>query len=202
MAEERNYQADRNITRPRRVPEGEPQSVPSPDETSQFDASRSIIRARRGAVDEEGPVFVPQEKEKPKKKQRVSILMGIALTFIAVLFDVSELVLDLIGTAGYGVFVVIGWVKDITAFFFFPIIFMILKIPPWKGRAAKKKMLALLSAGAIAAVPWVGALSPETTVGVAATVYLTWLEDMEDSKRESLKKNYLRAKRIAGRFNR
>ena len=202
MAEQRNYQADRNITRPRRAPESASQSVESVEESGQFDSSRSIVRQRRTAVSEEGTMSMPQEKQRPKKKQRVSILMGIALTFIAVLFDVSEFVLDFIGTWGAGIFVLIGWIKDLIAFFFFPLTFWVLKMPPWKGRAARKKMVTLVTAWIISIVPWLGAVMPETTISVMVTLFFTWQEDLEDSKKESLKKNYLRAKRIAGRFNR
>lgn len=128
--------------------------------------------------------------------------MGIALTFIAVLFDVSEFALDFIGTWGAGIFVLIGWAKDVVAFFFFPLTFWVLKIPPWKGRAARKKMVTLGSAWVVSLIPWLGAVMPETIISVVVTLYLTWKEDMLDSKKNSLKRKYLRAKRIVGRLNR
>jgi hypothetical protein len=128
--------------------------------------------------------------------------MGMGLTFLAVLFDVSEFALDFIGTWGAGIFVLVGWIKDIFVFFFFPLAFWMLGIPPWKGRAAKKKMVTLGVAWVASLVPWFGAVMPETTVAVATTVYLTWLEDLEDYKKESLKKSYLRARRITSRLDR
>lgn len=134
-------------------------------------------------------------------KYRIGSVATLMLLFIAGFFDVLEVALDAIGTAGFGVGVVIGYLKDAISFVFFPFIFFVLRAPFWKGKKAKKKMIAMVTGFLISIVPWLGAIMPETLISVAVTTYLTRSEDKSRAKNAvgDLGKNIVRAKRIMKR---
>lgn len=119
-------------------------------------------------------------------KYRIGLVMSIVLVGSAMNFDFFELILDLVGTKGGFVLVIIGYLKDFASLIFFPTIFFILGAPFWKGKKAKKKMIAMVTAFLISAIPWIGAVMPETTVAVATTIHLTRKEDREKAKEKGL----------------
>lgn len=131
----------------------------------------------------------------PKNKPRIGIVVSIILLYIASMFDAAELALDLAGTALGGVGVVIGYIKDTLSFLFFPTIFWLLGVPFWKGRKAKKKMVAMITGFLISLIPWVGAFLPETFISVLVTILLTRSEDKGIDAEKSLNQNIVRARR-------
>lgn len=146
-----------------------------------------------------------QMNSEQNRKLRIGNMMAIILLLIAAFFDLTEFALDLAGTflAGFGV--VIGYVKDVTSLLFFPTAFLLLGAPFWKGRKAKKKIIAMVTAIIVSAIPWLGAIMPETLISVAVTIYLTRLEDNPKDTMDTVNKNIVRAKRarqIAQKFRR
>lgn len=134
-------------------------------------------------------------------KYRIGILVSLGLLFVAGSFDVLELILDLVGSGGFGIGVIIGYIKDAISFFFFPLVFFILGAPFWKGTKAKKKIIAMVSSFIISLIPWLGAAMPETFIAVAVTIYLTRSEDRGRLKYAvgDAGKNIIRAKRVLRR---
>ncbi len=173
-------------------------------------ARPSTSSPTRGRIDSQTKQFVPYDEEEQedfpqgptssqKTKQRIGLLAAGILISIAALFDVVELILDLAGTFIGGVGVVIGFIKDFASFFFFPVAFLFLGVPFWKGRAKKKKMATMILGFLIELIPWVGAFAPATTISVALTVYFTRKEDKGVDPEKSLERDIIRAKRgVAG----
>ena len=131
-------------------------------------------------------------------KYRVGTLITLGLLSIAAAFDVLELFLDVIGTKGFGIGVIIGYVKDAVGFVFFPLVFFLLGVPFWKGKKAKKKIIAMVSSFIVGLIPWLGAALPETFIAVAVTIYLTRSEDKGRAKYSTgdATKNIARARRV------
>ncbi len=143
---------------------------------------------------------------KPDKVHyRIGNFVGLILLLIAAMFDLTELVLDLAGTMLAGVGVVLGYIKDAISLVFFPTVFLFLGAPFWKGRKAKQKVITMLTAFLISAIPWLGAFMPETLIGVAVTIFFTRVEDKGttvEGEMKSVNDKITRAKRIAARFRR
>lgn len=160
------------------------------------------IRENQKDTEEEQQEYLENKNiQNQPVKYRIGSVITLGLLFVAGFFDVLELVLDLIGTAGFGVGVVIGYIKDGVSFVFFPLTFFILRAPFWKGKKAKKKMIAMVSSFIISLIPWLGAFMPETLIAVAVTTYLTRSEDKErsESAKGGARKNIVRAKRDMGK---
>lgn len=106
-------------------------------------------------------------------KYRIGILLGLALVAIAGLFDLLELILALFsaGAASY--------IKDFAQILLFPIIFLILKAPFWKGKKKGKKMISMIAGFLVAFIPWVSDILPEVLISVFLTIYYTRKEDKE-----------------------
>ncbi len=127
--------------------------------------------------DEQSPNEAPQEV-----RYRIGSVAALLLIAAAGFFDVLELVLDLIGSAGFGIGVVIGLIKDAVSFVFFPAMFFILGAPIWKGRKAKQKMITTVSAFIVGLIPWVGAFLPETVIATLVNIYMSRSEDKAKAK--------------------
>lgn len=145
--------------------------------------SESITRQRRVR----GPVTNEYEDESgeqnPQQTQPVKYRIGLLASFImislAILLDVTELVIDLAGTLLAGVGVVFGYIKDLFTIILIPLIFLLLRAPFWKGKKAKKKMTMMIGSFVVSLIPWVGAFMPETIASVWITIRLTRKEDKE-----------------------
>lgn len=122
------------------------------------------------------------DDQKQEVQYRIGIVSALLLMYIGINLDAIELALDLIGTAGFGVLVVIGYIKDFVSIIIVPLIFFVLGAPFWKGRKAKKKMVTMVSGFLISLIPWVGAFMPETTLSILATILYTRSEDKEIAK--------------------
>lgn len=203
----------RNIVRTRRNP-GTVASV------NQTNSNPNVTRTRNsanGQVNNGRVVTASQDSEDeydedvenygnasaPKDvKYRIGYFTALILLIIAALFDVSELILDVAGTFLAGVGVVLGYIKDAISFLFFPLVFWALGAPFWKGRKAKKKVIAMITGLLISLLPWIGALLPETIISVFVTIYFTRAEDRNADPVDSLNKDIVRAKRTAQRIQR
>lgn len=127
---------------------------------------------------------------------RIGLGVGIILVTFAGLLDVIELVLDIIGTKLAIVGVVFGYIKDFFTIIIFPIIFLLLRAPFWKGKKAKKKLAVMIGAAIVSLIPWIGAFTPETFAGVLITIYLTRKEDEEKAQTSLVSASVTRFKRI------
>lgn len=110
-------------------------------------------------------------------KYRIGPVLAIFIVLLAIFLDVLGFGIDAAGTMGWGVFVVLGYVVDIITWFLFPLIFFAVGAPFWRGRAARKKIIAMVTGYLVEALPWIGAFLPATTISVAVTIVLTWAED-------------------------
>ena len=138
------------------------------------------------------------DDQKPEVQYKIGIVASLLLVYLGINLDALELALDLIGTAGFGVLVVIGYIKDFITIIILTLIFAVLGAPFWKGRKAKKKMVTMISAFIISFIPWVGGVMPETTISIITTILFTCSEDRENAKEMSEKKRegVTRSKRI------
>lgn len=137
------------------------------------------------------------DQNKTSVKYRISLFTSAILLFFAFQLEVTELVLDLAGTTLGFVGVIIGYAKDFIALFFFPTFFLLKGAPFWKGRKAKKKIIAMVSSFIISFFPWFGAFMPETLLDVAITIYLTRKEDREKVQKQNITdRNITRFKRV------
>lgn len=138
------------------------------------------------------------DDQKPEVQYRIGIVSALLLVYLGINLDALELALDLIGTAGFGVLVVVGYVKDFITIIILPLIFFVLGAPFWKGRKVKKKMVTMISAFIISFIPWIGAIMPETVLSIIATILYTRAEDREKAKETLTKKreSITRLKRV------
>lgn len=181
MAE--NPSQSNRITRPRRNPRTSEVITISPSE------STTVVTPRRSSSSEKKPVTY-----------RIGITVGAVLCLIAAYFDILELVLDATGTVLGGVGVVIGYAKDVFTNIFFPVVFLLLGAPFWKGKKAKKKMITMITAAIISFIPEIGALMPETLIAVFVTIYYTRAEDRGKNPERELLRNFVRSKRVNEKF--
>lgn len=123
--------------------------------------------------------------EKVDVQYRIGAVVSLLLIILAIFLDITELVLDLAGSFLFGFGVVIGYAIDFAKVVLIPIIFLINGAPFWKGRKAKKKMIAMVTAFIISIIPWVGATMPETLVGVLVTLHFTRKEDVERAQEKA-----------------
>ena len=128
------------------------------------------------------------DDQKPEVQYRIGIVSALLLIYLGINLDAIELALDLIGTVGFGVLVIIGYIKDFITVIIVPLIFFVLGAPFWKGKKAKKKMITMISAFIVSLMPWVGALMPETTLSIVATILYTRSEDRDMAKKALTKK--------------
>ncbi len=127
-------------------------------------------------------------------KYRISIVLGLVLVLIAGVFDLVEIILDLVGVG------IAGYIKDFAQIIFFPSIFLVLKAPFWKGKKATKKIVATITYTLVSFIPGISTILPEVTIGVFMTVYYTRKEDAEarldpETARRG-KRNITRFKRV------
>jgi hypothetical protein len=162
---------------------------------NKFENNSSIIRRRNSNLSLEEESSSDQRSSNTQIVQyRIGLGGALILIFLAVGLDVTEILLDVSGTLLGVVGVVIGYLKDFVALIILPGILLLLGAPFWKGRKAKKKIVTMISSFLISLIPWVGAIMPETTIGILVTIYLTRKEDKERIEVKN-KRKIIRSKR-------
>ena len=131
------------------------------------------------------------ETYKNKKKPRIGILVAMVLVYIAFMFDIIEVILDIVGV-GAG-----GWIKDFIQIPFFATAFWVLGVPFWKGNKRLAKIITVITTSIISLLPIVSTVLPEATIGVLVTILYTRLEDKFENQKELVQatRNILRSKR-------
>jgi hypothetical protein len=128
---------------------------------------------------------------KNKRKPRINILIAILLVYVAFMFDIIEVILDIVGV-GAG-----GWIKDFIQIPFFAATFWFLGVPFWKGNKRLAKIITVVTTSIISLIPIVSTVLPEATIGVLITILYTRLEDKFENQKELAQatRNILRSKR-------
>ncbi len=133
-----------------------------------------------------------------KVKHRIGFFGTAILVYVAAYIDIAELTLDFAGTAAGGVGVVVGLLVDFAKIIVLPGLLILMKAPFWKGKKAKKKIATMITTFLVGAIPWIGAVLPETLIGTIATIIFTRKEDNEKMGGKGIlnDRNITRAKRI------
>jgi Na+/proline symporter len=112
-----------------------------------------------------------QNVSKKKVKYRVGFFIGAFLIGLAFVFDVVEAILSLV-LAGVG-----GYIKDFASIILFPILFLIFKIPFWKGNKKVEKISTNIIGFIVALIPFLSDVLPELTISVIITIMYSRIED-------------------------
>jgi uncharacterized membrane protein len=108
-----------------------------------------------------------EDKLKKVPRNRIKIWMGVILVIAAIIIDLIGILLGLL--SGGLALVIVGFFKIIA----FPLTFLLLGVPPWKGFNFKKKLLTLLLSG----------MPLGLTGGVILTIIFTREKDRKKRKK-------------------
>lgn len=186
---------DSNITRRARNSSSQESDTVTREQRSNENYRVSRVQNQSDEMIDGGSEQENVNQEKPYVRYRIGAVAGLLLGSLALFLDLVELVMDLGGTLLAGVGVVFGYIKDFFTLLIIPFMFFILGAPFWKGRKAKKKMIAIVTGFLISLIPWAGALLPETTISVLVTIYLTRKEDKEKAYQKNKNTKITREKR-------
>lgn len=145
-----------------------------PSRSKAIDRAENVVRNQAGGSSVQDEYDEEEEMNSStsvKRDPRIGTVVAAILVFIAFVFDVLEVVLDIVGV-GIG-----GFIKDFIQIPFFIIAFWALKVPFWEGRKRIAKIVAYVAMNIWALIPIVSTATPEATIGVLAIIVLSRIED-------------------------